>query len=77
MHYYPLEHVCFLNRDRKGVHPDGWEDGTNLGGAEEAETVIRICYMTKKKSIFNNRKKSSCKENLKEEKWLYCKRAFL
>lgn len=47
MHYYPLEHVCFLIRDRKVVDPDGWEDGTNLEGEEEAETVIRICYMTK------------------------------
>lgn len=46
--------VGFPTRDRKGVDSDGREDGENLGGVGEGETVIRKYCM---KNIYDKRKK--------------------
>jgi hypothetical protein len=46
--------VCFLRRDRKGVHLYGRGGGEKLGGIEGGETVISTYCM--KKSIFKKRK---------------------
>lgn len=36
---------CFLSKNRKGVHSDGWEGGEYLGEVEVEQIVIRICLI--------------------------------
>jgi hypothetical protein len=48
---------CFLVRDRKEMAPDGRGSLEELREAEEGETIIRIYYRRKKKSIFNKTEK--------------------
>lgn len=44
-------------KERKGVDPNEWEDGKKPERIEGAETIIRIKYVRRKRSIFNKRKK--------------------
>lgn len=46
----------FSSRDKKGVVPDGKRGGEELGVWGE-ETVIRMCRMKKKESIFHKSEK--------------------
>lgn len=42
-HYYLIESVSFLMRDKKGMDPDGRKNGKELEGAGEGkETVARL-----------------------------------
>jgi hypothetical protein len=45
-------------RDRNGVDPCGRRGGEQLGGGEEGETIIKMCYV-RNTSIFNKRKNTT------------------
>lgn len=52
---------CFLSNERQKGRGCGWEGGGGeVGVAEERETVIRVCAMSKP-SIFNKRRKGGRK----------------
>lgn len=46
------------------MDPKGKKDGTELGGMEGRETVVRI-YVTRKEPIFNFQKKNQREKGLK------------
>lgn len=48
--------VCFLMRDRRGKDQDGREDREKLEGILGRETVSRIYFIKKKKTIFSTRR---------------------
>jgi hypothetical protein len=57
--------ICFLTEDIKGVNLNRRGNGNGLRGTDGGETILRICYMKKKKTIFNERKMEKCSGNFK------------
>lgn len=59
--YYCALNVCFLSKDRKGVHLVGRRMGEELGGVRERETITRLYCV--KKNLFSVKEKMSLKKS--------------